>query len=204
MAERFVLLDTETTGLDPVQDRIIDMALVEVVSRKLTGNDLQDFINPEGRPIKYDSFVIHGIDANMLEAAPAFVDVWPRYVSFMGTSPVVIHNRDFDVGFIRSALERHQLTMPENAMIDSIDLARSLWPGESPSLENILKRLGLHDAERAKKHSALKDTQLLAKAWIKMLDMRDAPKVQSELSLSNRVETAPTAAPSFNRPIRKL
>lgn len=204
MAEVFRLLDTETTGLDPVSDRIIEIGAVEIIDRRVTGVELHSFVNPEGRKISYGSYEVHRIDDAAVAHAPTFAEVWPRFAAFIGSDPIVIQNSAFDLGFLNPAIERAGLPPITNQIIDSIDLSREVWPGLRPSLNAILKRLGMFDQERAKKHGALIDSRLLAGAFARMLDLREQPRVQSELSLTDLPSREVAPAPVNSRPPRPI
>lgn len=204
MSEVFKILDTETSGLDPVSDRIIEIAAVEIIDRRVTGVELHSFVNPEGRKISYGSYAVHRIDDATVATAPIFADVWPHFAAFLGTDPLVIQNPAFDLGFLNPAIERAGLAPITNQIINSIDLSLELWPGQSPSLNAILRRLGMFDHERAKKHGALIDSRLLAGGFARMLDLRDQPRVQSELSLIGAPANATNAAPINPRPPRPI
>lgn len=205
MAERFIALDTETTGIEPA-DRIIEIAAVEVIDRRVTGAEIAHRINPEGRAITYESYQIHRIDDAAVASAPLFQEVWPQFVDFIGSDPIVIHNKAFDLGYLVPAIERAGLAPLSNNVIDSIELARELWPGQSPSLNAILRRLGLFDQERAKKHGGLIDSRLLAEAWVRMLTLREQPRVQSELVLTSAPQqlAASPVATAPRRPIKAI
>lgn len=204
MADVVKVLDTETTGLDPVSDRIIEIAAVEIIDRRVTGVELHSFVNPEGRKISYGSYEVHRIDDAAVADAPTFAEVWPRFAAFVGSDPIVIHNPAFDLGFLNPAIDRAGLPPITNQIIDSIDLAREVWPGQSPSLNQILKRLGMFDEERAKKHGALIDSRLLAGGFVRMLDLRDQPRVQSELLLTGATSREAAVAPLASRPPRPI
>lgn len=204
MPKVFKILDTETTGLDPVSDRIIEIAAVEIIDRRVTGVELHSFVNPEGRKISYGSYEVHRINDADVADAPTFAEVWPRFTAFIGADPIVIQNQAFDLGFLNPAIERAGLLPITNQIIDSIDISREVWPGQRPSLDAILKRLGMFDEERAKKHGALVDSRLLAGAFARMLDLRDQPRVQSELLLTGAPSIGAAAAPLVSRPPRPI
>ncbi|MBD2745793.1 DNA polymerase III subunit epsilon [Microvirga sp. BT688] len=180
--ERFWIADTETTGLSVDDgDRIIELGAVEVVNRTRTGRTFHSYINPEGRRISYGSFEAHGIHDTAVKNAPLFKDVYPKFREAIGDAPLVFHNAPFDIGFLNDACQRDGLRILPNPVIDSIDTVKILWPGQTSNLDAVAGRLDLYDAERAKKHDAIRDCILLAEVWIRMLAKRETPQSQNDL-----------------------
>ncbi|WP_262267026.1 MULTISPECIES: exonuclease domain-containing protein [Microvirga] len=195
--ERFWIADTETTGLSVEDgDRIIELGAVEVVNRVRTGRTFHSYINPEGRRISYGSFEAHGIHDTVVQDAPLFGEVYPKFCRMVGDAPLVIHNAPFDVGFINDACRRDGLPPLPNPIINSIDTASLIWPGRTVNLDAVAGRLGLYDPERAKKHDAIKDCTLLAEVWIRMLALRENPQSQNDLFAGSQASkiTSPAVA----------
>jgi DNA polymerase III subunit epsilon len=193
--ERFWIADTETTGLSVDDgDRIIELGAVEVVNRVRTGRTFHSYINPEGRRISYGSFEAHGIHDTVVQDAPLFGEVYPKFCRMVGDAPLVIHNAPFDVGFINDACRRDGLPTLPNPIINSIDTASLIWPGRTVNLDAVAGRLGLYDPERAKKHDAIKDCTLLAEVWIRMLALRENPQSQNDLFAGPQHSTMPSPA----------
>lgn len=207
MIERFVVVDTETTGLDDTLDRVLELAAVEIIDRRQTGATFRALINPEGRTIQYESYVVHKISEADVADAPTFQTVWPLFAEFIRTDSLVIHNAPFDIGFLNAGLDRLGKPPIANTVIDTIGLSRHLWPGSPASLDAILTRLGIDRSARADRHGALIDSQLLAQAFIQMLALRDSPRVQADLNLSNAQPIATNEGPApalRRRPIARL
>lgn len=169
---RQVVLDTETTGLEPERGhRVIEIGAVEVVDRKATGRHLQLYMNPE-RDIDDAAFEIHGIDAERLADKPKFADVAERFIEFVADAEVIIHNAPFDVTFLDyelSLLERgEQKRMAELCTItDSLALARRKHPGQKNSLDALCRRYRVDNSAR-ELHGALLDAEILADVYLAM------------------------------------
>lgn len=168
---RQIVLDTETTGLSTGQGhRIIEIGCVELVNRRLTGRDYHRFINPE-RDIDEGAERVHGISRADLEGQPRFADVAEELLDFLRDSELVIHNAEFDVGFLEHELALMQHPKPkvtEHALVlDTLALARKLHPGQRNSLDALCKRYEI-DATKRDVHGALIDAELLARVYLAM------------------------------------
>lgn len=169
---RQVVLDTETTGLEPERGhRVVEVGAVEIVDRRLTGQHLQLYVNPE-RDIDDAAFEIHGLDANTLADKPRFREVAERFLAFVKDAEVIIHNAPFDVSFIDfelSMLDRDGAkTMQELCTVtDSLALARSKHPGQKNSLDALCRRYGVDNSAR-ELHGALLDAEILADVYLAM------------------------------------
>ena len=168
---RQVILDTETTGLSTAQGhRIIEIGCIEMVNRRLTGREYHRFINPE-RAIDEGAERVHGISLADLEGQPRFADVAEEFLEFIAGSELVIHNAEFDVGFLEYELKlmQHQKgTITDHAtVLDTLGLARKLHPGQRNSLDALCKRYEV-DASRRDVHGALIDSELLARVYLAM------------------------------------
>ena len=179
---RQVILDTETTGLEPEQGhRVIEVGAVEIVDRRLTGKRLQLYINPH-REIDDAAFEIHGLDAEFLADKPAFADVAGRFLDFVKDAEVIIHNAPFDVSFIDYELsllgdgdgevsryaERRARRMADICQVmDSLALARRKHPGQKNSLDALCRRYDIDNSVR-ELHGALLDAEILADVYLAM------------------------------------
>jgi DNA polymerase-3 subunit epsilon len=168
---RQIVLDTETTGLSTAQGhRIIEIGCLELVNRRLTGREYHRFLNPE-RDIDEGAERVHGISRADLEGQPLFADIAEEFLEFLRDSELVIHNAEFDVGFIEHELQLMKHAKPsirDHAMVlDTLALARKLHPGQRNSLDALCKRYAV-DATKRDVHGALIDSELLAKVYLAM------------------------------------
>ncbi len=168
---RQIVLDTETTGLATSQGhRIIEIGCIEIVNRRFTGREYHSFLNPE-REIDEGAEAVHGISRADLESQPRFCDIADEFLEFIKDGELVIHNAEFDVGFLEYELElmKHPLpTITEHAtVLDTLSFARRLHPGQRNSLDALCKRYDV-DASRRNVHGALIDAELLAKVYLAM------------------------------------
>ena len=171
---REIVLDTETTGLDPRQGhRVIEIACVEIVDLMPTGRFFHRHMNPE-RDIDPDAERVHGLSRAFLEDKPLFGEVVGDFLEFVGDAPLIAHNAGFDRGFVNPALARLNLTsLPETRWIDTLSLAQKRFPGMYNSLDALCKRFKISLAER-EKHGALVDTRLLALVYLELNGGREA------------------------------
>lgn len=171
---REIVLDTETTGLDPRKgDRLIEIGCIELVNRIPTGQEFHRFINPE-RSVPAEAEAVHGISTAFLVDKPVFSKVAGEFLEFIGQDALVIHNATFDVGFLNMELER--LKHPAISMsrvVDTLQLARRKHPAGPNSLDALCKRYGIDNSKRIK-HGALMDSLLLAEVYVELLGERQA------------------------------
>ncbi len=168
---RQIVLDTETTGLSTAQGhRVIELGCVELVNRRLTGREYHRFLNPD-RDIDEGAERVHGISRADLEGEPRFPEIVGELLEFLKDSELVIHNAEFDVGFLEHELRLMQHPQPvvtEHAMVlDTLSLARELHPGQRNSLDALCKRYQV-DASKRDVHGALIDAELLARVYLAM------------------------------------
>ncbi|MFP5399875.1 MAG: DNA polymerase III subunit epsilon [Gammaproteobacteria bacterium] len=167
---RQIFLDTETTGLSPESgDRIIEIGCVEMVNRRLTGRNLHHYLNPERRNSD-DAVRIHGLTDEFLADKPLFAAVADELLEYLAGAEVVIHNAAFDIGFLDEELRRiGRPAFREHVagVVDSLLMAREMFPGKSNSLDALCKRLEVDNASRTL-HGALLDAGLLAEVYIRM------------------------------------
>lgn len=168
---RQVVLDTETTGLDPAQGhRIIEIGCVEIVNRRVTDRTFHHYLNPE-REVEAGALQVHGISNEFLADKPRFAEVAPELLEFLGGSEVLIHNAAFDVAFLNHELARVDAALGaverHCTVTDTLALARERHPGKKNSLDALCKNYGV-DNSRRDLHGALLDAQLLAEVYLGM------------------------------------
>ena len=164
---REVVLDTETTGLSAsTGDKIIEIACVELNNFVPSGKIFQKYINPE-KIISESAEKIHGLTNNFLDSKPLFKDVVPEFLNFIKNSPLIIHNADFDMGFIKNELKRNNLKLLNNSVIDTLQLAREKFPGSPVNLDALCRRYNI-DLSVRKKHGALIDAKLTAQVYLEL------------------------------------
>jgi len=173
---RQIILDTETTGLDPSQGhRIVELACVEMVNRTLTGNHLHLYLNPD-RDSDPEALAVHGLTTDFLSGHPRFEEVVQQFVDFVRGGELIIHNAAFDCRFLNAELQRVGLPRVEalcEKVTDSLLFARELHPGKRNSLDALCERYGISNAHRTL-HGALLDSELLADVWLAMTRGQDA------------------------------
>ncbi|MFN3918667.1 MAG: DNA polymerase III subunit epsilon [Methylohalobius sp.] len=168
---RQIVLDTETTGLDPeAGHRIIEIGCVELIDRRLTGNRFHEYLNPE-REIDRGALNVHGIDHDFLADKPKFFEIADDFLAFIKDSQLIIHNAPFDVGFINAELSRAgpQFGRLEDycTIVDTLELAKRKHPGQRNSLDALCKRYQI-DNGRRDLHGALLDAEILAAVYLAM------------------------------------
>jgi DNA polymerase-3 subunit epsilon len=193
---REIVLDTETTGLDARKgDRLIELGCIELVNRIPTGREFHTYFDPEDRQVHPDAEAVHGISSAFLKDKPVFSGVVEEFLCFIDGAPLVIHNANFDMGFINMELERigrHPITM--DRVIDTLALARRKHPAGPNSLDALCKRYGIDNSKRTK-HGALTDSALLAEVYVELLGERQATLVLSkEDQPTSRTETRARSA----------
>jgi DNA polymerase-3 subunit epsilon len=173
---RQIFLDTETTGLSPESgDRIVEIGCVEMLNRRLSGNDLHFYLNPE-RPSSEDAARIHGLSDEFLADKPRFASIADELVAYLEGAEVIIHNAGFDLGFLNEELRRLQRPRFETVasrITDSLLMAREMFPGKSNSLDALCRRLDVDNSGR-NLHGALLDAGLLAEVYIRMTRGQDS------------------------------
>jgi DNA polymerase-3 subunit epsilon len=169
---REIVLDTETTGLDPASgDRIVEIGCVELINHVPTGRTYQTYLDPE-RPIPATASEISGITDTMLQGKPRFADIVDELFAFLAEDPLVIHNASFDLGFLNAELERvGRAAMPLTRALDTLLVARRKFPGAPASLDALCRRFGI-DATLRVRHGALLDARLLAEVYLELVGGR--------------------------------
>ena len=173
---RQIVLDTETTGLSAEGgDRIIELGCVELLNRKLTGNNLHLYFNP-GRDSHEDALKVHGITNEFLKDKPKFADMAPQILEYLQGAEVIIHNAAFDVGFLNKELEltgRPPFKTYVESVTDTLAMAKEMFPGKRNSLDALCDRLEVDNSGRTL-HGALLDAELLADVYINLTRGQDA------------------------------
>jgi DNA polymerase-3 subunit epsilon len=173
---RQLFLDTETTGLSAEGgDRVIELGCVELVNRKLTGNNLHFYFNP-GRDSHEDALKVHGISNEFLRDKPKFKDVVQEILDFVQGAEIIIHNAAFDVGFLNKELElasQKPFTTYVDGVVDTLVMAKQMYPGKRNSLDALCDRLGVDNSGRTL-HGALLDAELLADVYINLTRGQEA------------------------------
>lgn len=165
---REIVLDTETTGLDPTTgDRIVEIGAVELFNGVPTGENYHVYINPE-RDVPEGAFKVHGLSTEFLSGHPVFSAIAADFVAFIGDDRLVIHNAEFDVKFINAELARLEIApLAPVRILDTLALARRKHPNAANSLDALCARYGV-DSSRRKKHGALLDAELLAEVYVEL------------------------------------
>ncbi len=169
--ERQIVLDTETTGLEHRQGhRIIEIGCVELINRKLTGNNFHQYINPD-REIDQGAMEVHGITNEFLADKPFFADVGAPMMEYLSGAELIIHNAAFDVGFLDAELERLDPNLPKIAAVcgvhDTLLQARKMFPGQRNDLDSLCRRFEINNSHR-ELHGALLDAEILADVYLIM------------------------------------
>lgn len=178
---REVVLDTETTGLDPATgDRIVEIGAVELFNHMPTGKTYHQYINPE-RMMPKEAFDVHGLSDDFLRDKPVFKSVAAGFLAFVGEARLVIHNAAFDMKFLNAELAAAGFaTLPMARSLDTVAISRQKFPGSPASLDALCRRFGIDNSARVK-HGALLDSEILAEVYLELIGGR-----QPDLSLVSR------------------
>lgn len=166
-----VILDTETTGLDIQSgNRVIEIGCVEIIDRKFTGREFHTFLNPE-RAVEPGAFKVHGRSNDFLSDKPIFKDVYKDFLAFINDSELLIHNADFDIGFLNNEFKLSELKININdhiiSITDTLGMARQLHPGQRNSLDVLTDRYNIKGYDRSY-HGALLDSKILGEVYLAM------------------------------------
>ena len=181
---REIVLDTETTGLDPKSgDRVVEIGCVEMVNRFLTGRTFHQYLNPE-RSMPPDAFKVHGLSDGFLKDKPKFIEIADAFLEFIGDATLVIHNASFDIAFLNHELGKvSRPLISTDRVVDSLMLARRKHPGQANSLDALCQRYNIDNSRRTR-HGALLDSEILAEVYAELTGGR-----QTSLGLAMAVET---------------
>lgn len=169
---REIVLDTETTGLDPAAgDRIVEIGAVELMGHVPTGRTYHQYINPE-RAMSEEAFAVHGLGDDFLRDKPVFAQVAQAFVDFIGDARLVIHNAAFDMKFLNAELTWAGLqTIPFDRATDTLEIARKKFPGSPASLDALCRRFAIDNTARTL-HGALLDSEILAEVYLELIGGR--------------------------------
>jgi DNA polymerase III subunit epsilon len=166
-----IVLDTETTGLEPeAGDRIVEIACIELLNHLPTGRVFHRYVNPE-REVGAEAQLVHGLDAAFLAKHPPFAASADALIEFIADTPLVIHNAEFDLGFLNAELKRLDRPKLANRAIDTVALARRRFPGAPASLDALCRRFAI-DLSAREKHGARLDAELLAAVYLELVGGR--------------------------------
>ena len=208
MSDRQIVLDTETTGLEHRQGhRIIEIGCVELINRKLTGNNYHQYVNPE-REIDQGAMEVHGISNEFLTDKPLFSDISEELLSYLQGAELIIHNAAFDVGFLDAELARLSGTSPQINQVctvhDTLLQARKMFPGQRNDLDSLCKRYDINNSHRDL-HGALLDAEILADVFLFMTGGQTALSLDassaldaSSLANPNAVDLSSLSLPVVN------
>ena len=183
---REIVLDTETTGLDPEEGhRIVEIGAVELYNHVPTGRSFHRYINPE-RPMPPEALAVHGLDDAFLAEKPRFGEVVDEFLAFTGDARLVIHNASFDMRFLNAELRRTgRPAFASDRVLDTLAMARTRFPGAPASLDALCRRFGVDNGAR-EKHGALLDSELLAEVYLELIGGR-----QPDFGLSTAAASGP-------------
>ena len=164
---RQIVLDTETTGLNPNQGhRLVEVAAIELNDRKVSERSFHRYLNPE-REIDEGAASVHGLTLDRLQDEPKFAEIAPALLEFISGAELIIHNAPFDMGFLNAELARAGLPLLDNPVIDTLKIAKDLHPGKKNNLNALCDRYMIDNSHRVL-HGALLDTELLAEVYLAM------------------------------------
>ena len=169
---RQIVLDTETTGLDPATgDRIVEIGAVELFNHLPTGQTYHQYLNPE-RAMPTEAFEVHGLGDDFLRDKPKFAAIAPAFLAFIAGSQLVIHNASFDLKFLNAELTlAGHPQLPPSRALDTVAMARKKYPGSPASLDALCRRFGIDTSARTK-HGALLDSEILAEVYLELIGGR--------------------------------
>jgi DNA polymerase-3 subunit epsilon len=200
---RQIFLDTETTGLSAENgDRVIEIGCVELLHRKLTGNNLHFYLNLE-RDSHEDALRVHGISNEFLKDKPKFAEVVTQFLEYIQGAEIIIHNAPFDIGFLNKELElqgHKPFTTFVEGITDTLVMAKEMFPGKRNSLDALCDRLEVDNSGRTL-HGALLDAELLADVYINMTRGQDALLMEVEGSDAQAIATERLDLSRFHLPV---
>ena len=197
---REIILDTETTGLDPATgDRIAEIGAVELINHLPTGNTFHVYINPE-RDMPKEAEAVHGLSSAFLRDKPVFSAIVQDFLDFIGDAALIIHNASFDMAFINAELGFLRLpSIPPERVVDTLHIARQKHPGAANSLDALCRRYGVDNSRRTK-HGALLDSELLAEVYLELIGGRQTALIL-EASVARKTVAAVAAQVAQQRPV---
>src|SRR4051794_23501763 len=198
---REIIFDTETTGLDSRDDRVIELGGVELVNRFPTGRTFHHYINPQGRAIHAEAQSVHGISAADLAGKPSFAEIAEEWLKFTEGAKLVAHNATFDIGFLNVEFGRLGHPPVDNGLVvDTLALARRKHPMGPNSLDALCRRYGIDNTKRTK-HGALLDSELLAEVYVELVGGKQASLVlEPVIEVERRIDLAVAVIAIGGRP----
>jgi DNA polymerase-3 subunit epsilon len=204
MPMREIVMDTETTGLDPMDGhRVVEIGAVELINHLPTGVTFHKYLNPQ-RDMPIEAFNVHGLSAEFLSDKPLFADVAEEFLAFVGDAAVIIHNASFDRKFLNAEMQAVKCELiPPEQVVDSLAIARRKFPMGPNSLDALCKRFGI-DNSRREKHGALLDSELLAEVYLELIGGRqttfalasEGPKTEQRTIEASQAKIRPQSLPS--------
>ncbi|WP_043832525.1 DNA polymerase III subunit epsilon [Muricoccus aerilatus] len=196
---RALILDTETTGLDPATgDRVLEVAAIEVVNLMPTGRSFHRLINPE-RDVPPEATKVHSFTAAMLADKPLFAEILPELLDFLGDDPVIAHNAPFDFNFLDHEFDRCGTPrIDRSRMVDTLVMAKKRFPGLPNSLDALCRRFGI-DLSARTTHNALLDVQLLGQVYLELMGGKQ-PGLELATSIGARSGLIATSGPTIRTP----
>ncbi|MEM8792679.1 MAG: DNA polymerase III subunit epsilon [Pseudomonadota bacterium] len=198
---REIVMDTETTGLDPADGhRIVEIGAIELVNHLPTGRVYHQYINPE-RSMPKEAYDVHGLGDDFLRGHPVFVDILDDFLTFIGDdAQLVIHNADFDMRMINAELDRaSRPKLPMDRATDTLKIAREKFPGAQASLDALCRRFQIDNSVR-QKHGALLDSELLAEVYLELLGGRQRGLVLESTERAEDIVSEVTDRKARQRP----
>lgn len=182
---REIVFDTETTGFKVNEgDRLVEIGAVELINHMPTGVTYHQYINPE-RDVPDDAFKVHGLSYDFLKSYPTFKQVADEWLDFVGDAVLVAHNASFDIGFLNGQLkELDKPLFTWDRVVDTLEIARNLFPGSRVNLDALCRRYGIDNSERTL-HGALLDADLLAKVYLELLGGQEPSMLKEEKKASH-------------------
>lgn len=190
---REIVMDTETTGLDPAEGhRIVEIGAVELWNHMPTGRTYHQYINPQ-RSMPAEAFAIHGLGDDFLRDKPLFADVAGAFLDFVGDARLVIHNAAFDMRFLNAELQMvRRPVLAADRAIDTLAIARRRFPGAQSSLDALCRRFGIDNSARTK-HGALLDSEILAEVYLELVGGRQPGLVFAAQTVARSANPEPEA-----------
>jgi DNA polymerase-3 subunit epsilon len=204
---RQIVLDTETTGLDPAQGhRVIELGCVELIDRKLTGRHLHLYMNPE-REVEAAALEVHGITNAFLADKPLFAAIADTFLEFVEGAELIIHNAPFDIGFLNhelAMLNRGYKTMTDYcSVLDTLAMARKKHPGQKNNLDALCKRYEVDNSQR-ELHGALKDAEILSDVYLMMTGGQSTLSLGYEQGSDNRQDGVEVKLAPRSKPLKRI
>ena len=204
MKKRTLILDTETTGLNFSNDRIIEIGIVELIDNVLTQNYFHEYINPE-KNINLSAQKVHGISNEFLIGKPTFNKIAKKFLDFIKHDTIIIHNAEFDTNFINKELQNCGFNNIKNSVVDTIKIAKKEFPGQTVNLDSLCRKLDVNNT-RQDFHGALLDATLLSKVYLKLTTgkQENLNLIENKLINLNNNKNTKDLKGSFSVPRKQL